>query len=143
MTLPPGNFCLNIRDITFFYSSDDTVALVKAVNTGFARLSQEVFQNVQKINAFNKDQANLLQEMLQNTIKGFNERIYTLSEAHFNQQQECLSNCHKRTAVEVSRALSTEANLPLAESLSRKINEMKKSLEDFEVVYGLVCIKIL
>ena len=107
--------------------------MVKAVNTGLARLAQEVFQNVQKINAHNKDQAQLLRQMLDETIKGFNERIYTLSEAHYKQRRDCQSECRQRTLEEVARALTTESNLPLAETLSKDIKKIGQDLKNFEV----------
>ena len=115
------------------FTSDDTVAIVKAVNSGFARLSHEVFQNMQKLNAHSKDQYQLLQEMLKETINGFNERIYTLSEAQFKQKQSCQINCRQRTIDEVAQALATEENLPLARALSDNIQKMKRELEAFEV----------
>ena len=88
--------------------------MIKAVNTGFARLSHEVFQNMQKLSAHDKDQAKLLQEMIKETISGFNERLYSLSAAHFDQQEAFQLIFEENTAAEVGRALATDKNLPTA-----------------------------
>ena len=119
------------------------MSLVKAINTGFARLSQEVFQNIQKINAHNKDQAQLLQGMLEKTISGFNQRIYTLSDAHFAQKHACHMQCQERTAKEVTQALATDKNLPLAEALSKDIQKINQDLRTFEVINALRIIFLL
>lgn len=117
------------------YCSDDLVAVVKAVNAGFARLSHEVFQNIQKLNAHGKDQAQLLQEMIRETISGFNERLYLLSAAHFDQQEAFQIIFEENTAAEVARALATDKNLPLAEKLSSELQRMSSELKTFEVHY--------
>lgn len=110
------------------------IKLAKAVNAGFARLSQEVFQNVHKLDAHSKDQSKILQEMLQKAIAEFNERCYQLSKTQFELKQKAKNICRKQVAEEVKQALATEANLPLAQTLSKQLQEMQTRLTKFEVI---------
>ena len=103
------------------------------MNAGFARLSQEVYQNVHKLNAYNKDQVTLTREMLQQTISDFNERCDQLSRAHFVQKLNCKRECQKQVAEEVKNALATEENLPLANALATQIQELREKFNKYEV----------
>ena len=111
--------------------------MVKAVSAGIARLSHEVFQNLQKMNSHSQDQAKVLQEMIQKTVLGLNERCYAISQAHFHQIDKSQAEHQNLVAQSVSQALATDENLPLAHQLEKKLQSMKKDLKDFEVLFSL------
>ena len=96
-------------------------------------MSTEIFQNLHKINSYNKDQAHILQDMIQRTVTGLNERCYKLSQAHFEQQEDWQIECQRKVKEYTQQALSVEKNLPLANELNQQLQEMKRSLKEFEV----------
>ena len=85
------------------------------------------------MNSHSLDQAKSLQEMIQKTVLGLNERCYAISQAHFQQIDKRQAEDQELITKGVSQALATEKNLPLAHQLEKKLQTMQRDLKDFEV----------